>query len=430
MIETTRAMEKLRGLLLEVPFPHHEALGVAKELMLHGINDRNVRYFHQAAMMLLERVFRPALQGNVEQESMLKRLMTRLMRQPDPDPNEVTGEVSKMIAGLDFPADPDNAMRPSREEADHFANSLLRIPGFPIAKDGHRPEAIGWRRVDEIIDACILEHGRKQRQAERAWQRRKRQLVRLAETLIQAAERIHHPTDELHKALQLLECQEALPVKLAAFIESLLIQARQLKEAMNTAKSNIERAESAILELNGLFRQADLQLLHARDQEMIDIFTGLGNRFALTEHRKRHVPGDRQSLLFIFFDEDPEVHPKIKRTEVLRILGFIGRRIHKLELGLPFHIGDETIAIILAREIIDNPVAEMIKEKILDRLQATKGFPTHIRFGVATLHATATTDEETLLTQGKQWTRISAQKGGLPLSTEVTPKQQDVIDQQ
>jgi len=419
LIETARNLHRLRGLLLESPLPYHEALSVAKEMMLHGINDREVFYFQQAAILLLEQAFRPGLQGCVEQESMLKRLVTKIMRHPGLDPEEIVGEVSRMIASLPSSADSVPSTTMSLEDGDRMVKLLLRIPGFSRAVGEVHSEAQGWQRVHEMVDSCILEQGREQRRKEREWQRSRQPLVRLVETLIQAADRIHYPTDGFRKAVQVLDSQEVLTIKLPAFVENLLVEARGLKKAQDEAIENVQTADAAIAQLNDLFRKADTQLMHSRDQELIDLFTGLGNRFALTEHRKRHPAGDRQAMLFVFFDEDPDVYPKLVRAEVLRVLGFIGRRIQKLKIGLPFHIGEETIVVILSEDFCRGAASTPIKEHILDRIQATKGFPTHVRFGMATIVLTVASDEEVVLEKGKQLARSSASKAGQPLMLEM-----------
>ncbi|MBF0110718.1 MAG: hypothetical protein HQL76_16245 [Magnetococcales bacterium] len=416
MIETMRSMEKLRELLLEVPFRHPEALGVVKEMMLHGVNDREVFYFQQAAVLLLEHALRPALQGNVELESNLKRLITRIQRNPGIDPNEVTQTVSRILAeSTPFPPGNSQSPQESHQEAKHLFQLLQQLPGFSAVMVSNHSQPPGWRQIDEAVDSFIMELDRQKRRREREWQRQRQPLLRLTETLIQTAERIHHPVDGLKKLMELLDGPEELPVKLPPFIENLLFEARELRKAMEAAQNNIHKAEHAISELNGLFRKADLQLLHSRDQELIDIFTGLGNRFALTEHRKRLSSQDHQGILFLHLDADPEARPALSRSEICRILGFLGRRIHKLEIGLPFHIGEETIAILLSQTLVDVPVAGIIKERILDRLQGTKGFPVHIRFGLATLRLAMAEDEALILDKGKHLARISAHKGGQPL---------------
>ncbi|MBF0434354.1 MAG: hypothetical protein HQL77_03155 [Magnetococcales bacterium] len=413
MIDTAENMEKLRRLLLTTPVPFHDALAVAKEMMLHGVNDREVWYFQSAATLLLDRVVRPLLQGSVEQDSNLKRLISKIRRNPGFDPREALDEIAKMAASPSG-----TAPTATRELAERLMERLNRIPEFQTAvTTGERTETAGWSRILAMVDSCIQEQGREQRRQEREWQRRRGELLRLGDIVMQAAERMHHPTEGLQKVLSLLSSKEPLNVVLPTFVENFLLEARALKKAARLAKENILKADEAIHQLNGLFRQADIQLQESRDQELFDQFTGLGNRFALTEHRKRYLKENRQALLFVFFDEDPNAMPKLARSEVYRVLGFVGRHIQKSHLGLSFHIGDATIAVLIAEAYIDKEVAQLVKDRILDRLQATKGFPTHVRFGIATIQVTATTgsDENALLDKGKHWARNSALKGGQPL---------------
>ncbi|MEO5328109.1 MAG: hypothetical protein H7829_07670 [Magnetococcus sp. THC-1_WYH] len=418
MIETSRNIHKLRGLLLETPMQAHPVMSVAKEMMLHGVNDREVFYFQQAAIVLLERVFGPCLHGHVEEESILKRLVARIRRNPGIDPDEVAGAVAPLILSVSQHSASSVGRESSQEEADRVRALLSRIPGFQEVCDKSQGETSGWRWVEACVEACILEQGRNQRREEREWQRRRHQLERMAHALIQACERIHLPTDVLHKAIQALEGTESLAVKLDAFVESLLGEAHQLKTSMDAARRYIDRAEAAIEELNGLFRKADVQLMQSRDEELLDIFTGLGNRFALTEHRKRYASGTKQVLLFVYCDEGTTIRPKIARSEVLRVLGFIGRRIQKMQIGLPFHIGNETIVVILSRPFVHQEIDCAVREQILDRLREAKGFPTHVNFGLAALSASGFSDEAVMLEEGRQLAKNSAMRGGQLLEVE------------
>lgn len=411
MIETSKNLHKLRGLLLESPMQFHSVMSVAKEMMLHGVNDRDVFYFQQAAIALLERAFSPCFHGHVEEDSILKRLVSRIQRNPAIDPNEVIGEVAKLISSFSQQSASSLCSESSQEEADRMRKQLLRIPEFAEIGDKGCGEKVGWHCVAEIVEACILEQGRKQRREERGWQRRRHQLERMAQTLMQACERIHLPTQELNKAVQLLDGEDELRVRLDTFVESLLSAARKIKAAEDEGRTYIERAQAAIEGLNGLFRKADIQLMHSHDEELIDIFTGLGNRFALTEHRKRHAAGDKQVLLFICFEEDSTIYPRIARAEILRVLGFIGRRVQKMHLGLPFHIGNETIVVILSQPFVHKEIDRAIREQILDRLKGTKGFPTHVNFGLAAVSASGFADEVAMLEEGRQLARNSVLKG-------------------
>jgi len=418
LIETSRSFHKLRGLLLESPMQIHHVMSVAKEMMLHGVNDREVFFFQQAAIVLLERAFSPCFHGHVEEESILKRLVSRIRRNPGIDPDEIAGEVAKLISCFSQQSASSVVLKSSQAEADRVRDLLLRIPGFEGGGTLGSGEISGWRCVAEMVEACILEQGRRQRRAEREWQRRRHQLQRMAQTLIQACERIHLPTEKLNKAIQSLDGAETLEDRLDTFVESLLSEARKLKIAIDDARIAMDRAEAAIEELNGLFRKADTQLMHSRDEELIDIFTGLGNRFALTEHRKRDPAGKKQVLLFVYFDEDTTVHPKIVRSEVLRVLGFIGRRIQKMQIGLPFHIGNETIVVILSRPFVHQEIDGAVREQILDRLKGAKGFPTHVNFGLAALSAVGFADEAVMLEEGRRLAKNSAMRGGRLLKVE------------
>ncbi|MBF0421779.1 MAG: hypothetical protein HQL73_02180 [Magnetococcales bacterium] len=417
LIETSHSMERLRQLLSTTPLPFHEALGVAKEMMLHGVNDKEVLYYQKAAILLLERVFRPAFQGNVEQESKLKRLMAKVGRTPGLDPGEVLGEVSKMVAAPSAQASGATAEL-ANQEADRLARWLLSLPGFASVV-ANRPATYGWPEVEEMVATCVQEQGREQRRLERERYRRQGSLFRLVDTLVQTAERVHHPVTELHQARALLESQEPPGVVLPAFVDRILVEIGHIKAAMVAAQQNVHQANAAMTQLNELFRQADRQLQESRDQELFDIFTGLGNRFALTEVRKRYGSDHHQVLLFLYLDKDPDAFPRLNRGESYRILGFIGRHIEKSDLGQAFYVGDETIVIIVADQYADKDIAHPIKNRILDRLQATKGFPTHVRFGLVTMAITGTAimDEAALLDKGKHWARNSARRGGLPLKT-------------
>lgn len=413
MIETARNLEKLRGLLLNEPFRYHEAFAVVKEMLVHGVNDRKVMFFQQVAVMLLERAFRPGLHGHVERESMLMRLCARILRNPGLDPRDVAEEVAEMVAGIAPPSPVVAVPAASKEQADRMAALLSRIPGFSSVDI---PSGMtGWNRVAMLVETFTLDHARKQRHDEREWQRKRGQLARLTETLMQAADHIHHPTEGLKRVLSLLDVKGAQTDKLSAFVEGLLVEVRLLGRALVEARINVQTAGTAIARLNALFRKADTQLLRSRDQAMVDIFTGLGNRFALSEHLKRLTAGNRQDVLFLLFDEDPRVYPKIARAEVYRVLGFIGRHLHKLGFGLPFYVGDEFLVVIPPRESTQNSFAEPIKGRILDKLMAMSGFPTHVNFGLATVFVTGVVDETILMDTGKRLARKSAKKRGLLL---------------
>ncbi|MBF0460941.1 MAG: diguanylate cyclase [Magnetococcales bacterium] len=333
MSHTRKILERIRERLQQNPPDNREALRLAKDLLIHGVCSQEQEALRQASLLLLERLVQPALAGTQEKQARVGRLIRQMRTAPRLNQQAITDELREIGSWM---TELGSRMQPPEPE-----------PAFPAALLQEALITLGGRAIQDIFPAdkpadwssmplhlgAILHRERKERaEGEREQAAVQRLLARTTQAMVETMHLIGADMGDLPLLLDALRreepmtdwvaIQEALQQALHAFQERAVAMRHRLREMQDV----VERSRV-------LIRHADWALMETRDERLLDVFTGLPNRFGLLarlEQAKHVADAEGFVLIVIFLAEYAETVRDLGRDRVNRLMGAIAGRMVSL----------------------------------------------------------------------------------------------------
>lgn len=332
MSETRKKLEQIRDLLKSDPPDTRQALRLVKNIFLHGICSQASERWQRGAVLLLESLVLPALVGSQEQQAHVRRLIRRMQTAHTLNP-QVMGhdlpEIAVWLAQLD-------ALVESREPPPPFAAALLQtalvtLGGKPVQEMVASDKKPEWERLYLHLGAIIHQE---QRWRE-AWQEEQERLQTLlagtTRILAEALRLIGADATDLTLLSDRLRTGEA--VNWAACSATLLQATQTFQERAVEMRHRLTTVQETVERSRLLVRHADWALMETRDEKLMDMASGLPNRFGLLarlEQAKQLTSPEGFTLIVIMLEDYAGILRDLGRERVGRLMGALAGRMLSL----------------------------------------------------------------------------------------------------
>ncbi|MBF0127144.1 MAG: diguanylate cyclase [Magnetococcales bacterium] len=358
--ETTLHLKRIRALLDGQTPDIRQAQELIKSLLLQGPCVRELAEIREAALMILERLTMPALSGEKGKQNQVTGLIRTIRKPESLDIEAILAATEEIAPWIEAAAGKRGEAPPSvtPELVTTALQALGVLEPVPAEETGDRKSpptpATRWREIHRLLGRLIV----RERHARAAWAREKKGLqdavTALAGDLVESSliiGRKEGAGETWVKELtgQLLTRPDAVLAALLEEEQGFLAREREVETAL-------ARSQEAVTQFQTLLRRAERALMDTRDETLIDIFTGLPNRFAFLARLTKALepaagkkePAEPFAVIFIRVDEYPEMIRALGRDRVNRVLSALASKIAALPRPEDYlaRWGDETFALL------------------------------------------------------------------------------------
>ncbi len=332
MNTTTDTLQRIRGFLRQDPPDTARALRLVKDALIRTPCSRELDVSRNNAERIIAELVRPALATDREKQALADRLARQYRTERVLDEKTAAPALREMkpwLAALagQVPAPETEPPFPP----DHLLAALAVLTGEPVKTTGR--EKNDWPSMQSVLGRML---NREQRQRQ-AWERERRQLLELltlATTSLARAIRLTGRGED-GKELEMLgkRMADGEPVAdVAALKESLLLEAEGFRARMDDVEKRLRESAGGVKKFQELLRRADWAVQETRDDTLVDVFTGLPNRFALSARIERAfhpLSGRRRPfcLAAIRLDEFDLMIRELGRDRVNRLMAALAARL-------------------------------------------------------------------------------------------------------
>ncbi len=392
MSETRKTLERIRDLLKKDPPDHRNALRLAKDLFLHGICAQEQDALRQATILLLERLVLPALSGTQERQARVGRLVrqirtTHLFNQSTIEAE--LREIGSWMAGLQaarIPPEPEPSV-----PAAVVQEALIILGGKAVQEIFPPNKASDWQTMPTHLGVIIHQERRWREDWRREQLSLQALLAKTAQELADGLRLIGADTEDLPLLVDRLQGEE--PMTDWVTLQETLLQAMQrFRARANAIRQRLQESQEAVERSRQLVRHADWALMETRDERLMDVFTGLPNRFGLLarlEQAKQETDEAGFALVVILLGEYPEIVRDLGRDRVNRLIGAIaGRMVSLMQPGdYLARFNDETFVLLCPKKREQEGV--LLAEQWRDILDRTRFELSDARLTVRTHYGVA-----------------------------------------
>ncbi|MBF0182159.1 MAG: diguanylate cyclase [Magnetococcales bacterium] len=277
--ETINTLKRIRELLGGKPTDIVQALHLIRDLLLQGPCGREQGAIREAGLMIMERLTHGVVSGDRHQQARVGQLV-RALRKPWVIEMILT-QVEEIAPGIEAMAKEGKRGEvppPFGAELVLEALSVLEIDGL---EGGDRPsgsEAERWHEVYRHLGRLIVRERRARMSMARERKGMRDAVASYAGHLVESGLIIGRKdgageTWARELADKVLEHPDEVFAALVEEERAYLAREREVEAAL-------EKSREAVAKFQGLLRHSERALMGARDETLIDIHTGLPNRFA------------------------------------------------------------------------------------------------------------------------------------------------------
>ncbi|MEO5334323.1 MAG: diguanylate cyclase [Magnetococcus sp. YQC-5] len=434
---TITALQHIRDLLEHGEPDLRLVQEMVKHLLLQGPCERELAEIKESALLILERLTLPILAGEREKQLHVSRMVRTLRKQGGVAVVELLMLIDELSPWVEEGVANANRGEPPPHFAPDLAMDVLRLLGMweadaPDALSTKKSVAEGWFEVYRQLGRII---SREQR-AHAALAREKKALQdavgQLARDLVASSRIIGRKSSTGETWVDDLTSE--FLARPAAVMESLLAEEQEFLNRVQELETALIRSQEVVTQFQTLLRRAERALMDTRDETLVDIFTGLPNRFAFMAWLAQVMepePGDSQgrepfAIIFMQVDEYQEMIRDLGRDRTNRVMALMGSKIATLPRSED-HLArwsEDTFALLSpgADATIANTLASMLHASLhRTSIELSDALVTvRLGYGVVVHHADMTA--ERLLELAELAAKAALQEGGVPIrSAEVTP---------
>ena len=403
---TTETLRQIRDHLAQEPPETAKALGLAKNLLIQGACARELDAVRTHGARIVRELLRPALATDREKQARADRLARTIETVRVFDRAAIAPALQEMQPWMAALA----GRVPAPEAPPAFPATRL-LTALEILS-GEKPDAAALERGEDPWAEALTHTGRILNQEQRArntWEREREELLQLLGTITNTLADALALTGSGGEALRGLGARLARGEAVAdpvALKDSLLLEAEGLRSRLTEVERRLLESRRGVKKFQELLRQADRTLQETRDDNLIDVFTGLPNRFALTARIERslHAQAERGgvfSVIAIELDEYAVMVRELGRERVNRLMAAVAGRLASavLEGGFLARYSDEVFVLLCPESGLEAALAQARRLRdLLDRTRfELKDADLLVRTGYGVVQAEATMTEESLL---------------------------------
>lgn len=422
MSETERVLRGVQACLNAERPDRERALQLIRNLWRRGVCYEETRALNDGSLFLLERVFPSLLVGDQPLASLLEQCAGRLSRsgllsQEDQQKlqADLTNGLNKTKENLIFPD--------GRWDVDvtALARALAArgYTGFPRGEAG--APSPSWGEINEFLGKVLAVTWQNRGMSEQEEIRKIEQLQAFVDILIRASSRLDRSIEGLESLKENLR-GEARHETLERFSARIAEEIRDLGEKTDQAAEKLAVIQRTSEELERLFHEADALLRETQDSDLMDVVSGLPNRYGLMArinqarlkgHGKKTSPF---STVFIGLADLGRQRRSWDRSRYSALMRWLGGRIRETGSYEMFRTASKGLALFFEETNHEQAMtlAQGIKQTVLDPIIRREEIPQGLHFGVGVVPYRSGMDEEAFFLAGAERMRQSILDGGLP----------------
>ncbi|MBF0428601.1 MAG: diguanylate cyclase [Magnetococcales bacterium] len=327
--------------LLREPQPDMaQAIEEISSLLIQGPCLRERIDIKDAAVLILERLTWPALTGDRTKQAYLTRLIRGIRDLKSLDGAAIEPYVEKIAPWIEAVAKTVKRGELPPPFSPDLAKEALLACGISEMADEDLPFTLGqptadalWYDLYRLLGRIIL----REQRSRAAWAREKRGLQEaiaiLAGDLVESSLIISRKGEMDESWVK--EASTKILTHPLEVMDALLAEEKAFFTRVEEAEAALVRSQEAVVQFQGLLRQAEHTLMDTRDETLVDIFTGLPNRFAFLARLAQvmePLPGEKVPplpfvVLFIRVDAYAEMLQAVGRNRVLRVMSALASRM-------------------------------------------------------------------------------------------------------
>ncbi|MEO5377182.1 MAG: GGDEF domain-containing protein [Magnetococcus sp. DMHC-6] len=392
METTSESLLFLRTLLESSPPDSVQAVRVIKDVLMRGPCSAEMDEAKRVIELLLSKLIKPALVADRVKQAYIDRLLRQIRTSLQLDMVKIAQEVDQLGAWMAELNDSTPTFS-SKHPPAHFSERLftvLRMAGEEeewilkgiakceaIQREGQKEGGSPWHEIHTLLGRIIT----KGEIARSSWQREREEVRKM---LMDVA--IDFRTTlgsfglidtEITGVLERVDQSDRI-TELEELKELLIREAQSLRQQAREMGQQLEKGHTSLEEMRGRLRQMDEALTQARDEQLLDPFTGIPNRFSFTAHFKKILEQGvrlRQEpfcLVLFHLDNYPDLVQNFGRMGANRLIASLSKRIREIlnDDSVLARLGDWEFVILIPKMQLSEGV-ELV-EKILAMIGHTR----------------------------------------------------------
>ncbi len=230
-----------------------------------------------------------------------------------------------------------------------------------------------WQEIHTLLGKIITKGEMARTSWKRERQEMKETLVEVARSFRATLQSVGQVDGEISGMAERLAKSDTM-ADLHSLKDLLLREAESFREHARSLGQQIDQSQSQVATLQNRLRHLDEALLKARDDQLMDPFSGLPNRFSFSGHFKKnmeqgaHLRLGTFSVTLFSLDNHEELKDKLGRNGLGRLLSGFGKQVRSLlqEKDLLARLGEWEFAILMPGRTGEE--AMQVTEKIAQML--------------------------------------------------------------
>ncbi|MBF0341307.1 MAG: diguanylate cyclase [Magnetococcales bacterium] len=346
----TGELTRIRALLEEPKPDLRGAFMAVRELLTRGPCTRELAEVKDAAILILERLTLPALNGERERQVQVSRLIRAVRRVERLESEELLPLMEEIAPWIEEAASRGGRREPLPPFAPELVAEALRTlevwesgaeeeaaPQVVLSSGGgSTPANLQWhdlyRRLGRIITT--------QHRSRASWARERKGMTEAVATLgadLVEASALIGRKDGANAAWAHGLSDEVLS-RPEAVMEALLAEEQGFWSRVTELEKALARDQQVVSQFQNLLRRAENALMASRDESFVDLSTGLPNRFAFLARLARVMepaPGSTEkkpaggvfAVMFVRVDEHAEMTRSMGRERVSQLMAALSARL-------------------------------------------------------------------------------------------------------
>ncbi|MBF0358677.1 MAG: diguanylate cyclase [Magnetococcales bacterium] len=398
------------------------ALSMIKNVLRIGACHEETQEFHRGTLFLLDEIILPLLATDRELESIIHRyahLISQYGTLPDQDLKRFVAEID---AGLQVVQD--SMMFPEGEPDIDIAllDKALSTTGYSEFPKNEKGElSTSWLEIHNYLATIVTSQKRRVNAVAQEESRRRRFLLDFTKGLASTSSRLDRSPDVINQLSATLDMDDA-ELNLAAISQVISQEIDCVGEQTAQVFENLETIDYTTKALGKLFNQADAMLLETEDSDLMDVVSGLPNRYGLMAKINQarlaiHEGADESfAVIFIGIIDLGRVRKKWGRERFSSLIRWLAGKIKESGSHELFRTASDGLAVFVPNANKDQVMdtAKNIKFSVLDHVVKQEKIPKEFHFGMGLVVAKPDMDEEAVLLAGSERMRRSILDDGKP----------------
>ena len=379
MTGTEEGLRRIRAFLDEDPPNTKKAVRMVKDLLIKGPCSLEVEGIRKTAIRILERLVRPALGGDHEKQIRVRRLVRDIQNTPSLNAAALAESLQQMAPWMaSLKGGHAGFATPPPFPPQRLWAALTKLTTLSLQTGSSGAEDDPWLQPHALLGRLIKQEKEARAQWDREQETLRDSLTELVATLADAVGEIGGEGEGVATLARQLGKGKSI-TDLTSVCEVVLLELGMFGKRAQSLEKRLDKGRDAVKRFQELLRRADWALMETRDETLVDIFTGLPNRFALSARIDRAInatdTNDGQgsfALVLVLLDDYPGMVKDLGRTRLNHLMAALAARLTQEPRPGDYltRFNDDTFVILCPQT--DLSAAEELAVRVRDALDITQ----------------------------------------------------------